>query len=124
MNKFKTITAGAIATITMLTASISASASDIWSIDYTSGAPSSVSNQFVRKEYSGLSSTTTVYVRANVTLGSVALDTTGFNPNASSVVFSAPYDGLYDLDNPNPAGCSVKISANENRVVADGYISV
>ena len=124
MNKFKTITAGVLATITMLTSSISALALDRWSIDYTYGAPSSVSNQFVRKEYSGLSSTTYVYVRVNATLGSVALDTTGFNPNASSVIFSAPYNGLYDLDHPNPAGCSVKFSANENRVVADGYVSI
>ncbi len=97
-----------------------------WNINYTFGAPSSVStNQSVRKQYIGLSPTTEIRVKYNVTTGSVKVSTTGFNPNIGSMIYSAPATNICDeLYNPDPSGCSLNISANENRVVAYGSIEI
>ena len=95
-----------------------------WNINYTFGAPSSVStNQSVRKQYIGLSPTTIVYITFNVTTGSTELSTRGFNPNIGSMTHYAPTtDDHVAMRNPDPNGCSLDISANENRVVAYGKI--
>ncbi len=123
MTKFKKVLAGAVAVATMASLSIPVFA-DNWEINYTQGAPSSISNQVVRREYVGLPSETNVYVNCNVTVGSVVLKTTGFNPNENSVVFYAPCDSNRCLKKPNPLGCSVELIAADTRVVANGYIIV
>ncbi len=121
MTKFKRIAAGVIAVAAMAVTSVSASA-DSWKIDYTYGAPSSVSNQFVRREFVGLSSTVSVYVSCKVKTGSVALETKGFNADYNTITYAS--NEYYDfLRNPNPLGCTVEFWARESRVVADGIIS-
>jgi len=121
MRLFKKITAGLIAVATMASLSVSVFA-DSWRIDYTRGAPSSVSNQFVRREYIGLPSTSDVFITCNVTTGSVALKTTGFNPDFNSTIYASRKYSEF-LEEPNPLGCSVEFWAKESRVVASGIIS-
>ncbi len=121
MTKFKRIAATVIAVATMAVTSVSAFA-DNWEINYIQGAPSSVSNQFVRREYIGLPSTSDVFITCNVTTGSVALKTTGFNPDFNSTIY-APRKYSEFLEEPNPLGCSVEFWAKESRVVASGIIS-
>ena len=53
MRIFKRIAAGLIAAVTMAVTGVTAFAGS-WTINYTYGAPSSVSNQFVRREYDGV----------------------------------------------------------------------
>lgn len=122
MRIFKRITAALIAVATMASMSVSAFAEN-WEINYIQGAPSSVSNQFVRREYIGLSSTAYVFINCNVTTGTVELKTTGFNPNTNSLMIYAPRDYSDFLEKPNPLGCSVEFWARESRVVANGRIS-
>lgn len=123
MTKFKRKLASVIAAVAMAFTSVSAFA-DSWEINYIQGAPTSISNYSVMREYRGLNSDNFIYVHANVTTGSVALDATGFNPEANTLYFYAPVDDGVNLINPNPNGCSIKIYANENRVVANGFINV
>lgn len=124
MTRLKKITAGLVAIATMASLSIPAFA-ESWSINYAFGAPSSVSTQFVRKEYVGLLPDTHVYLSCHVTTGSVKLSTEGFNPNENDTVFYPSSGNLSKtLIEPDYSGCSVTLRANEKRVVADGYINI
>lgn len=123
MTMFKRIAAGVVAVATMVSISASTYA-EAWQINYIKGAPSSVSTQFVKKEFIGLLPTTNVYVSCKVTTGSVELSTTGFNPNPNSTIFYPSLTKYETLREPDYAGCSVTLRANDNRVVADGTITV
>lgn len=123
MSKFKKIAACLIAAVTMASISISAIA-ESWTIDYIYGAPSDVSkNQFVRITHSSNTMKWAgVYVEYINSGGKVELKTTGFNPNADSVTFTAsaaPY--FYILDNPD-VDVSIELWARANRVVSNGWV--
>ncbi len=121
MRIFKRISAGLIAAVTMAVTGVTAFAGS-WTINYTYGAPSSVSNQFVRREYVGLSEDDMVYVSCRVDTGSVALNTTGFNPDANSMIFYQSTDSKSMLLKNPQSDVTIEFGANENRVVASGYI--
>lgn len=121
MKIFKRIAAGLVAVATIASLSVSAFA-DKWSINYINGAPSSISNQVVRREYIGLSKSAAVYVSCYVNLGDIKLTTDGFNPNLKSMYIYGPTQYHYSCVNPNTLGCWVEICAVGNRVTANGYI--
>lgn len=122
MTKFKRIAAGVIAAATMVVTGVTATA-ETWKIDYTFGAPSSVSNQFVKFTHSSHTLNWAMvscdYVNAG---GVVELTSTGFNPNANSVTFTSNPEPLYfDLRNPYRE-VTIELWARADRVIANGFV--
>lgn len=119
MTNFKRIAACMIVVVTMASANITAYA-ESWSIDYTKGAPSDISNQLERKSYEGHSGST-VFVSCNSlnSGGKVELTTSGFSPEITAM-FTEPES--VDLRNPSPLRVTITLRARADRVVASGHI--
>lgn len=122
MRIFKRIAAGLIAAATMASLSISAFA-ESWSIDYTRGAPSSVSTQFVRKTQLGFTGSFVSIDCYSVSKGGkIEVIGTGFDPYGSAFFEQGSTTRSCKFYKPSPVECTVEIWARTDRVVANGQI--
>ncbi len=121
MKIFKRIAAGLVAVATIASLSVSAFA-DEWSINYTYGAPSSVSTQFVKKTYIGFSGKfVSVDVYSVNKGGLVEVIGKDFSPYGSLFFEHRSYTQNCKFFHPGNEP-TVEIWARANRVIANGQV--